>query len=116
SPHGPWKEPKGRGHPRRPTDRCGQEHIFLAPSHHRLAPSQLSPARSSLEIDTTSSTVLELKDVTFRRDGKEILQRSEEHTSELQSRFDLVCRLLLEKKKINRTQEHLIDQQSIKQI
>src|SRR6266536_6604568 len=27
-------------------------------------------------------------------------QRSEEHTSELQSRVDLVCRLLLEKKKI----------------
>src|SRR5699024_11755025 len=26
-----------------------------------------------------------------------ILMRSEEHTSELQSRFDLVCRLLLEK-------------------
>src|SRR5207249_7634068 len=26
------------------------------------------------------------------------LSRSEEHTSELQSRFDLVCRLLLEKK------------------
>src|SRR5438067_3591755 len=28
------------------------------------------------------------------------LLRSEEHTSELQSRFDLVCRLLLEKKKV----------------
>src|SRR5699024_12112861 len=28
--------------------------------------------------------------------------RSEEHTSELQSRFDLVCRLLLEKKKIKK--------------
>src|SRR5437868_8060818 len=28
-----------------------------------------------------------------------LLLRSEEHTSELQSRFDLVCRLLLEKKK-----------------
>src|SRR5699024_12663744 len=27
--------------------------------------------------------------------------RSEEHTSELQSRFDLVCRLLLEKKKFD---------------
>src|SRR6266705_4086808 len=27
------------------------------------------------------------------------LQRSEEHTSELQSPYDLVCRLLLEKKK-----------------
>src|SRR5699024_11950170 len=31
--------------------------------------------------------------------GKLTLPRSEEHTSELQSRFDLVCRLLLEKKK-----------------
>src|SRR5699024_12365066 len=30
--------------------------------------------------------------------GSDLL-RSEEHTSELQSRFDLVCRLLLEKKK-----------------
>src|SRR5699024_12228135 len=29
----------------------------------------------------------------------EEVERSEEHTSELQSRFDLVCRLLLEKKK-----------------
>src|SRR5699024_11418419 len=32
-------------------------------------------------------------------DADEIGLRSEEHTSELQSRFDLVCRLLLEKKK-----------------
>src|SRR5438874_3520193 len=31
--------------------------------------------------------------------------RSEEHTSELQSRRDLVCRLLLEKKKERKTQE-----------
>src|SRR5438067_5048268 len=30
-------------------------------------------------------------------------RRSEEHTSELQSRFDLVCRLLLEKKKRKNT-------------
>src|SRR5699024_12306725 len=30
------------------------------------------------------------------------LLRSEEHTSELQSRFDLVCRLLLEKQNIRR--------------
>src|SRR5699024_12275114 len=37
--------------------------------------------------------------------------RSEEHTSELQSRFDLVCRLLLEKKKqkniFNKRQQRL---------
>src|SRR5699024_11617426 len=31
--------------------------------------------------------------------------RSEEHTSELQSRFDLVCRLLLEKKNTKRERE-----------
>src|SRR5207248_6972647 len=30
-------------------------------------------------------------------------RRSEEHTSELQSPYDLVCRLLLEKKKKNKT-------------
>src|SRR2546422_2275231 len=37
--------------------------------------------------------------------------RSEEHTSELQSRLHLVCRLLLEKKKKetkNDTQEHIL--------
>src|SRR5207248_9865948 len=32
-------------------------------------------------------------------DGSPPLPRSEEHTSELQSPYDLVCRLLLEKKK-----------------
>src|SRR5699024_11888270 len=36
----------------------------------------------------------------FQISAKSFYQiRSEEHTSELQSRFDLVCRLLLEKKK-----------------
>src|SRR5699024_11486590 len=41
----------------------------------------------------------------YKRDAQEVkllrdkYNRSEEHTSELQSRFDLVCRLLLEKKK-----------------
>src|SRR5437773_8970323 len=39
--------------------------------------------------------------VTFCR------SRSEEHTSELQSHHDLVCRLLLEKKKNRRTQSSL---------
>src|SRR5699024_11282939 len=33
---------------------------------------------------------------------KNLWIRSEEHTSELQSRFDVVCRLLLEKTKPNR--------------
>src|SRR5437868_9939302 len=34
----------------------------------------------------------------YRSRSSKDLDRSEEHTSELQSRFDLVCRLLLEKK------------------
>src|SRR2546421_7748958 len=39
--------------------------------------------------------------------------RSEEHTSELQSRSDLVCRLLLEKKKKKqRKRQHNIQSQS----
>src|SRR2546427_9285135 len=33
-------------------------------------------------------------------------QRSEEHTSELQSQSNLVCRLLLEKKKKNKLMKH----------
>src|SRR5207248_3501376 len=36
--------------------------------------------------------------------GVDVLARSEEHTSELQSPYDLVCRLLLEKKKKTYTQ------------
>src|SRR5699024_12673254 len=49
--------------------------------HHRLPGARLSP----------------LPGAQAARDLR--LRRSEEHTSELQSRFDLVCRLLLEKKK-----------------
>src|SRR5699024_11958523 len=39
-------------------------------------------------------TIIDQLSLQYGRDA-----RSEEHTSELQSRFDLVCRLLLEKKK-----------------
>src|SRR5699024_10875036 len=44
-----------------------------------------------------------IKDGPNPEGGKKFMDRSEEHTSELQSRFDLVCRLLLEKKKTTRT-------------
>src|SRR2546422_5987699 len=39
--------------------------------------------------------------------------RSEEHTSELQSRLHLVCRLLLEKKKKNRHNNHCTRKQIV---
>src|SRR5690606_40938329 len=35
--------------------------------------------------------------------------RSEEHTSELQSRENLVCRLLLEKKNVSQATRHILD-------
>src|SRR5207249_6189701 len=41
--------------------------------------------------------------------------RSEEHTSELQSRFDLVCRLLLEKKNMQKL-DHLASDDLIDQL
>src|SRR5699024_12801395 len=51
------------------------------------------------------STPLDFTPLTdFQANSKSDLSssvRSEEHTSELQSRFDLVCRLLLEKKNID---------------
>src|SRR2546429_2565355 len=48
---------------------------------------------------TCSSSCLTRRDSSAPKD-EEPSVRSEEHTSELQSRLHLVCRLLLEKKKI----------------
>src|SRR2546422_1825426 len=38
------------------------------------------------------------------------VRRSEEHTSELQSRLHLVCRLLLEKKKTTKKRDHAVSE------
>src|SRR6266704_6112250 len=60
------------------------------------------PPRSTLFPYTTLFRSLRGHGVARLRPGPRCspaAQRSEEHTSELQSRFDLVCRLLLEKKK-----------------
>src|SRR5699024_11951647 len=43
-----------------------------------------------------------LKTGALTKEQPWFMSRSEEHTSELQSRFDLVCRLLLEKKNIKK--------------
>src|SRR5207248_11384064 len=53
-----------------------------------------SPEGLFLDISPWQSQALGQRFITSRRIG-----RSEEHTSELQSPYDLVCRLLLEKKK-----------------
>src|SRR5690606_2654917 len=51
------------------------------------------------EISTLISTANKGDEVVVRLESGGGLVRSEEHTSELQSRENLVCRLLLEKKK-----------------
>src|SRR5204862_7448908 len=57
----------------------------LIPLHHRFHGRIFWRPRSTL--------------ILANRSCRQELKRSEEHTSELQSRRDLVCRLLLEKKK-----------------
>ena len=52
-------------------------------------------------------TIPEFVEKRFSTELKTILARSEEHTSELQSHSDLVCRLLLEKKKKKNKQKNL---------
>src|SRR5699024_12549437 len=50
-----------------------------------------------VDLQTTLEVLAGKVEFESGEEGREL--RSEEHTSELQSRFDLVCRLLLEKKK-----------------
>src|SRR5690349_21871445 len=47
-----------------------------------------------------------LIEAVYHTEVEKLAARSEEHTSELQSRRDLVCRLLLEKKKKNKYSKH----------
>src|SRR2546430_12778464 len=63
-----------------------QKHSYAKPSPS-LSPAHISPAPSSCRLQEP-------------RFFENAAPRSEEHTSELQSQSNLVCRLLLEKKKI----------------
>src|SRR5690242_21489066 len=82
----PSRSPAAAGTPRQPRPRP----VFLRPSRgERL--------------------VLNAPDlVELRRANPVPLERSEEHTSELQSHVNLVCRLLLEKKKNGTTVRHSV--------
>src|SRR5699024_12724546 len=61
------------------------------------------PTRTTRLFEGDTNEILNWNDIKYPHfyDIREEIRaqfRSEEHTSELQSRFDLVCRLLLEKK------------------
>src|SRR5438309_4897444 len=61
--------------------------------------------RDSLPADFQSGLMtLDATDRLHVKQGRSTARRSEEHTSELQSQFHLVCRLLLEKKKLQSSQ------------
>src|SRR5699024_11698713 len=60
------------------------------------APWNALPTKSCQGTDETAHIIDAMVKATVPTRNR---RRSEEHTSELQSRFDLVCRLLLEKKK-----------------
>src|SRR2546429_2549190 len=71
--------------------------LFRSVCHDGLTKSRVLKSR-------TIPTISKYIDV-MRGLNKREVKRSEEHTSELQSRLHLVCRLLLEKKKKNRLSE-----------
>src|SRR5438034_5481285 len=67
-----------------------------------LEPLDVKPGAVVLDVGCGSGYVSAYfsRDKTVRRNlAVDLVPRSEEHTSELQSHSDLVCRLLLEKKK-----------------
>src|SRR5699024_11256359 len=86
-------------------------HVALSASWARTSSSQRSsPACQALtylwQIPSTLSSAFATANSTTTQSRP---SRSEEHTSELQSRFDLVCRLLLEKKNSANTDQQTGD-------
>src|SRR5438067_4578317 len=77
---------------------CGEQVVDVDPSDEPRLHPQFSLGRMGGETQPLE-TKLKFACGDVRLRFQAILHRSEEHTSELQSRFDLVCRLLLEKKK-----------------
>src|SRR5256885_12934868 len=73
-------------------------------NHHSPA-STVSPSRRSCVADAYSAAVIERIAAEYASATQDRL-RSEEHTSELQSPCNLVCRLLLEKKNNNSRDPH----------
>src|SRR6266511_2128639 len=64
---------------------------------HQILSKDKKNGKSNVSLDTRSNAdVKEHGEPNIRLNGK-VMRRSEEHTSELQSRENIVCRLLLEK-------------------
>src|SRR2546427_8303739 len=64
----------------------------------------------------SSSTAIASRTFAAKNGAPRSPQRSEEHTSELQSQSNLVCRLLLEKKKKKQNQEYETQKSNVRRI
>src|SRR2546427_8181717 len=95
-------------------DASGLDHTPVAPGENRVFGEQFGPGRASRAMAIVQIAIFDAVNAIaggYRSYGglplaprgtsmkAAIAQRSEEHTSELQSQSNLVCRLLLEKKK-----------------
>src|SRR2546430_10252709 len=78
--------------------RSGDIHLGVAPAIHAVQP--------RIRWCGAAAKPRQISDLTNR--GRR-LGRSEEHTSELQSQSNLVCRLLLEKKKTEKVRSRTCD-------
>src|SRR5438105_6974226 len=67
----------------------------------------------ALPISPMKAAPAALPPAAVRKPAKKAAKRSEEHTSELQSRVELVCSLLLEKKKVVSNQALHTDQDGV---
>src|SRR5699024_12494921 len=86
-----YRSPAPRAPHSFPTRRSSDlRHFCQNDAHLFVTPSQIKS-----EVANVCDLIFEV----YKDFGITDYRRSEEHTSELQSRFDLVCRLLLEKKR-----------------
>src|SRR5439155_3655350 len=96
---------------------CYHRHLHSFPTRRSSdLPAQVVVERVDGIFRTVEPVAAPLREIAGGDEGKvavaiadvrdaDALLRSEEHTSELQSRGQLVCRLLLEKKKIENTRK-----------
>src|SRR4051812_49768540 len=92
--------------------------FFKSPAPHQNLP--FFPTRRSSDLETRLRHRLEREHrrlgvrPPFEAHAQRADARSEEHTSELQSHVNLVCRLLLEKKKIKDECSRLLEASTMK--
>src|SRR5256712_8653850 len=89
----PRRQFRGSSRSAQPTQTSGTSHADTTASGRVTLTAPVTTARRNARGDGRQGPT---------RASRNTVARSEEHTSELQSRSDLVCRLLLEKKTNNR--------------